>query len=88
MAGDAEVGGNGSVHWKVKHTNDQVNKVSNGEADGKDGGGGGDITVEVFYNPGDPVPPITVKNDRVVITVKAYDGANYRKQVNVNWKNK
>ena len=88
MAGDAEVGGNGSVHWKVKHSAGTMATNGSSDASGKDQSGGGDITVEVFYKPGDPVPPITVKNDRVVITTPAYDGADYKKQVNINWKNK
>jgi hypothetical protein len=46
MAGDSEVGGNGSIHWRVKG--------GGGGGNGKDSSGGGNIRVEARYDsPGD-----------------------------------
>jgi len=87
MAGDSEVGGNGSVHWHVKHANDGViGTDTKRKADGEDAMGGGTITVEVMFE--GTTPPITVKSDRVVIEIPAHEGTTYKRQVNVNWKNK
>ena len=72
MAGDAEVGGNGSIHWRVSHGGNQ--------STGKDTPGQGIIEVELIYDtPAQAAAAkqnLTVSGKSVKLTIEAHNVAN------------
>jgi hypothetical protein len=90
----AEVGGNGSVHWRIKHNwgNDIVIPMP-GQAGGKDPNNSEYLTVEVIYDsPAEATAGLAaahVVGTKVVLKVKAHidsaPGYSARAQVKVDW---
>lgn len=94
MAGSAEVGGNGSVHWRVRHAPSDIQSTpSNGQAQGRDPGKAETFTVEVIYGTPqqaqDGLAAALVQGNRVVLTIAANtaDAPPYGApaQVRVRW---
>ena len=94
MAGSVEVGGNGSVHLRVRHAPSDIQATpANGQARGRDPGKGETFTVEVVYKTPEEAQnglnSAQVQGNRVVLTVAASNAQapayGAPAQVKVSW---
>ena len=89
MAGDSEVGGNGSMHWRVRHGGNPA------QGQGQDPDGGGNIRVEARFDSETDASTAwrnALQGKKIVFDVKAHDKPNYAPgqdaQVVVSWGDK